>query len=61
MPSAPLPELRPIAQLSFLPPLVVQITSLLAATAAPRPLSFPLLHDDPELFTNSTTAPAPKL
>lgn len=49
------------AQLRFPQPLVVHITSLLAATVAPRPRGFPLFHDDPQLFfTNSTPAPAPK-
>lgn len=45
----------------FPPPSAAQVTSFLAATAAPRPLAFPLFHDEAELFfSNSTTAPAPK-
>ena len=48
------------AQLRFLQPWVAHITSLLAATAAHRPLGFPLFHDEPQLFTNSTPGPAPK-
>lgn len=39
-----------------------QVTSLLAPTAAPRPLAFPLFHAEPGPFvTNSTQVPAPKL
>lgn len=39
-----------------------KVTSLLATTAAPRPLAFPLFHDESGPFrTNSTQVPAPKL